>query len=143
MSFELYPKRCGFWVGTSLHQRATDETGWCISRGFLPLQFSPINVVLVFGDLPSLLRGFPLSLVPFQLIKPPNVQETHLRSKKILVSKQHCCRMHNYMRATDSCHIALVYTYKQPRLNTPITKFSFMRSLGMYFIVHSNNFYVG
>jgi hypothetical protein len=92
---------------------------------------------LVFGDLLSLLRGFPLSLVPFQLIKPPNVQETHLRSKKILVSKQHCCRMHNYMRATDLSHIALVYTYKQPRLNKPITKFSFMRSLGMYFIVHS------
>ena len=98
---------------------------------------------LVFGDLLSLLRGFPLSLVPFQLIKPPNVQETHLRSKKILVSKQHCCRMHNYMRATDLSHIALVYTYKQPRLNKPITNSVFMRSLGMYFIVHSNNFYVG
>jgi len=76
---------------------------------------------LVFGDLLSLLRGFPLSLVPFQLIKPPNVQETHLRSKKILVSKQLCCRMHNHMRATDLCHIALVYTYNQPRLNKPIT----------------------
>ncbi|MFN9999751.1 MAG: hypothetical protein ACK559_01360, partial [bacterium] len=31
---------------------------------------------LVFGDLLSLLRGFPLSLVPFQLIKPPNVQDS-------------------------------------------------------------------
>jgi hypothetical protein len=47
--------------------------------------------------------------------------ETHLRSKKILVSKQLCCRMHNHMRATDLCHIALVYTYNQPRLNKPIT----------------------
>ena len=47
--------------------------------------------------------------------------ETHLRSKKILVSKQLCCRMHNHMRATDLCHIALVYTYNSPRLNKPIT----------------------
>jgi hypothetical protein len=50
-----------------------------------------------------------------------SVLETHLRSKKILVSKQLCCRMHNHMRATDLCHIALVYTYNQPRLNKPIT----------------------
>jgi hypothetical protein len=103
----------------------TPESYWWdwlvyISRIFAASIF-PDYVTLVFGDLLSLLRGFPLSLVPFQLIKPPNVQETHLRSKKILVSKQHCCRMHNYMRATDSCHIALVYTYKQPRLNKPIT----------------------
>ncbi len=70
------------WFGFGIHLFTPESYWWdwlvYISRIFSASIF-PDYVALVFGDLSSLLRGFPLSLVPFQLIKPPNVQRSYLR----------------------------------------------------------------
>ena len=66
--------------------------------------------------------------------------ETHMQSKKILVSNSFVLRMHNYMRAMDNCHIALAYTYNRHLLSKTLTdpiKHSVSASLGMSFFVHS------
>ncbi len=68
-------------------------------------------------------------------------QETHLQTKKILLSNSFVVKMHNYMRAIDTCHVALVYTYNRPciveTLTKPINSSVWWQSMGMYFSVHS------
>jgi hypothetical protein len=77
---------------TSLYQRVCEKTGLFTSRGFLTiLKFPRFLTSKIWRILTEFFRGFPLSLVPFQLINiskragnSPAIRE-NARLKQILL----------------------------------------------------------